>query len=157
MKRVCKKDGFVAAREGDWPFRWVPYLPGLQLNNKYLYYLVIGKDVGPHPHEHPDNAPFDEQKHRSGSLVHRWAREAGFDPHKIVKGAKVTLYATPHDREFYADNMIGRLKEAGHGDKFLELGATREEVEIMARDWQRWRDDVDGWGAILQCETICWI
>jgi SAM-dependent methyltransferase len=95
MRRLCKPGGFVAAREGDMPFRWVPYLRGLQLFNKYLYLMVMG-DIGVDT-EHPDNAPFKEG-HRSGSLVHVWAREAGFDPLKIVKGAKVTMYGTREER-----------------------------------------------------------
>jgi SAM-dependent methyltransferase len=153
MKRVCKPGGFVAAREGDMPFRWVPYPRGLQLFNKYLYVMVMG-DIGVDS-EHPDNAPFKEG-HRSGSLVHVWGREAGFEPLKMVKGAKVTMYATPEEREYVAGNYIGRFDQAGWRDKYIAAGASAEDVDNIVADLKKWKEDVDGWHAVMQCETICW-
>ncbi|KAL5396700.1 hypothetical protein PMIN06_001774 [Paraphaeosphaeria minitans] len=35
LRRVLKTGGFIADREGDFPFHWYPYLPGLQLKSKY--------------------------------------------------------------------------------------------------------------------------
>jgi ubiquinone/menaquinone biosynthesis C-methylase UbiE len=101
MKRVCAPGGFVAAREGDFPCRSVPNPRGMQLFHKYLYTLVLG-DISAHP-EQPDNAPFAEA-HRSGSLIHVWARKAGFDPLRIVKEARVQLIATPEERKSCSDS-----------------------------------------------------
>lgn len=150
MKRVCKPGGVVAAREGDFPFRWVPYLPGIQLFQKYLYEMVMG----PTDHAHPDSPPHPPG-HRSGSLTHVWARQAGFDPLKIEKGASVQLYRTPEERKPYCELMTGRLVAGGHKDLYMKLGASEQDIEMMITDFKRWADDVDGWHAILQCETIC--
>jgi len=174
MRRLCKPGGFVAAREADMPFRWVPYLQGLQLFNKYLYRMVMG-NIGSDA-VHPDNAPF-EDGHRSGSLVHVWAREAGFDPLRMVKGARTTVYGTLEERmycrvfyfclddmlmvcvnlgKFHAGGFVGRIENAGWREKFVELGASEEEVDTVVSDLKKWEEDVDGWHAIVQCETICW-
>lgn len=49
MKRLCKPGGFVACRDSDMPFRWVPYYEGLQLYDKYLYEIIFGKSDRKHP------------------------------------------------------------------------------------------------------------
>lgn len=36
LRRVLKTGGFLADREGDLSFHWYPYLPGLQMHNKYM-------------------------------------------------------------------------------------------------------------------------
>ncbi|KAJ4297997.1 hypothetical protein N0V90_005896 [Kalmusia sp. IMI 367209] len=151
VRRVLKEGGFVADREGDWPFRFHPYLPGLQLKNKYMYDMVITR--GASSSAHPDNAPFGDG-HRSGSLIHVWAREAGFDPLKIEKGARVTLYSTPEERERYAGNLIARIEQGGHRQKYLDIGASKEEVDLMVSDLEKWRDDPDGVHYIVQFEVV---
>jgi SAM-dependent methyltransferase len=147
LRRVLKADGFIADREGDFPFHWYPYLPGLQATNKYLYGLLPGL-VAQFP-------PYGAE-HRSGSMVHVWAREAGFDGLKIEKSARVTMYSTPEERAMYAGNMIARIEQGGHRQKYETLGATQEEVDIMVRDLRRWRDDVDAVHHIVQYEVVAW-
>jgi hypothetical protein len=58
--------------------------------------------------------------------------------------------------KFYAGNLIGRVENAGWREKFMKLGATEEEVDAVISDLKKWEEDVDGWHAIMQCETICW-
>lgn len=150
IKRILKPGGLLCSRDGDFPFRFVPYFRGLQLQNKYLYEMVMGKS----DREQPDNPPYGPN-HRSGSLVHIWARQAGFDPLKITKDARVQLYATPEDRALFAGMMVGRIEHAGHKEKYLKLGATEEEIRCIVEDFKKWAEDVDGWSAMLHCETIC--
>jgi ubiquinone/menaquinone biosynthesis C-methylase UbiE len=165
MRRVCKKGGVVACREADWPFRFYPELPGLLLFHKYLWIMVHGQppappageaekeghswnSARPDVHPHPPN-------HRTGSRVHVWAREAGFDPTKITKGASAEVHATPEQREKLGRIMVGRIDEGGHREKYLKLGASEEEVDSIVRDWKKWVEDVDSWWGMFNCEVVC--
>jgi ubiquinone/menaquinone biosynthesis C-methylase UbiE len=165
MKRVCRTGGIVACREGDFPFHHYPELPGLSVFHKYLWLMIHGplpsSSLSSTELDHlasdkdlPFNAPHPPN-HRSGSRIHVWAREAGFDPERIVKEASVQVMATREKREFLAGAMMGRIEKAGHREKFVKLGATEEEVDAILRDLKIWRDDVDGWYAVMNCEVIC--
>jgi hypothetical protein len=151
LRRVLKTGGFIADREGDWPFRWYPELPGLQLQDKYLYSMVITRQ--PPDASRPWYSPYGAD-HRGGSKTHVFAREAGFDPLKIEKSARVTVYGTPEERKRYAGNMIARIEEGGHRQKYEGVGATKEEIDTIVRDLGRWRDDVDGMHWIVQFEVL---
>lgn len=162
LRRVCKPGGLVACREGDFPFRFYPELEGMQIFQKCLWLMVHGSVapstssnslLTPDP-EKPYNSPHPSN-HRSGSLVHVWAREAGFEPEKIVKGASVELGGTREKRNTFADNMLARFENAGWREKWGKLGAGEEEIEAVVRDLKRWREDVDAWYAITNCETVC--
>ncbi|OAG04993.1 HbrB-domain-containing protein [Paraphaeosphaeria sporulosa] len=150
LRRVLKTGGFIADREGDFPFHWYPYLPGLQLKSKYQYEMVITrrKSSSAQPHL-PPHGP----DHRSGSMIHVWAREAGFDPLKIEKSARVTMYSTPEERKVYAGHMIARMEQGGHRQKYEALGASKEDVDLMVRDLERWREDPDGVHHIVHCAS----
>ncbi|KAF2740063.1 putative ubiE/COQ5 methyltransferase [Polyplosphaeria fusca] len=150
IKRVIRPGGFLAARESDLPFRWYPYLPGLQLLDKYLYELTITRTDRKHP-MNPPHAP----GHRGGGVVHVFAREAGFDPAKMKKGAGTQCYGTSEETLWFADIMTGRMKV--HRESYSELGATEEELKMMEDDLKMWGEHVDAWFAILQAELICWV
>ena len=51
---------------------------------------------------------------------------------------------------------MGRLDQGSMVETWRGLGATDEEFQIVRRDVKMWEEDVDGWHAILQAETICW-
>jgi hypothetical protein len=69
----------------------------------------------------------------------------------------VTVMATPEKREFLADNMIARIEKAGHRVKFVKLGATDEEVDGIVKDLRLWKNDKDGWYAVMNCEVISFV
>lgn len=150
MRRVCKPGGFVACREGDYPFRFYPFLPGLQIFLKYLYEMVHGYSTGL---EFPSNAPHPEGT-RTGSLVHVWGREAGFEPRLMTKKGAAVVAATEEERRAFAEPMIGRLEVGGTGDKFRERGASKEDVELALSDLRKWMEDVDGWYCLVNVEVI---
>lgn len=163
LKRVCKPGGLVACREGDFPFRFYPEFEGMQLFQKYLWLMVHGS-VASVPEDTPEILRPDPAKpynsphppnHRSGSLVHMWAREAGFDPKKIIKGASVELGGTKEKRDVFADNMLGRFENAEWRAKWINMGASDQEIATVVRDMKRWKGDVDSWYAIINCETVC--
>ncbi|OAL04676.1 S-adenosyl-L-methionine-dependent methyltransferase [Phaeosphaeriaceae sp. SRC1lsM3a] len=162
LKRVCKPGGLVACREGDFPFTFYPALEGMQLFQKYLWLMVHGSVSPSNPSARfltPDpNRPYNSphpSNHRSGSLVHVWAREAGFDPEKMVKGASVESGSTKEKRDVFADNMLARFESAGWREKWAKLGASEEEIETVVRDLKKWKEDVDSWYAITNAETVC--
>lgn len=153
LRRVLKTGGFIADREGDWPFHWYPYLPGMQLQYKYMYEMVITRrSTSAAQPQYPPYGP----EHRSGSMVQAWARQAGFDPLKIEKSAQVTMYSTPEERQTFAGNMIARVEQGGHRQKYEALGASKEDVDTIVRDLERWRDDVDAMHLIVQIEVVSW-
>jgi SAM-dependent methyltransferase len=150
MRRVCKTNGVVCCREGDYPFRYYPCLPGIQLFTKYLYEMVHGQSTS---YDHPDNPPHPPNT-RTGSLIHVWGRDVGFEPGKMVKGAKAVVTATEEDRRALTEPMIERMLTGGTGKKFIERGASQEDVEIIVRDFKKWIEDVDGWSCFVHCEVI---
>jgi SAM-dependent methyltransferase len=160
MKRVCKEGGIVACREGDPPFHFYPELPGLQVFHKYLWLLIHGPLPSKNPTSFNPDQPWNiphPPNNRAGSRIHVWAREAGFDPDRMIKDASVIVMATQEKRSFLADVMIARIEKAGHRAKFVKLGATNEEIDGVVRDLEMWRDDVDGWYAIMNCEVVCFV
>lgn len=160
MRRVCKPGGLVACREADWPYRYFPEEPGLQLYHKYLWLLVHGPPATP-PSLSSSSDPLLSiatypPNHRSGSHIHVWARQAGFDPARITKGASVQVLGTPEERSVRANVVVGRIEEGGHREKFLGVGASAEEVDEIVRGWRAWGENVDGWFASVDCEVVCW-
>jgi hypothetical protein len=57
---------------------------------------------------------------------------------------------------YVSGNYIGRFKQAGWRDKYIAAGASAEDVGTIVADLKEWKEDVDGWHAVMQCETICW-
>lgn len=152
MKRVTKPGGFVACRETEFPFRWHPYLPGLRLSNKYTYDQVVGPTSVPDP-QNPPHQP----GHRSGALVHVWAREAGFEVEKMIRGVGSEVRASPEERKWWASIGKGRLQAEEEGStrgKWKKLGATDEDIDTVIRDLENWAEDEDGWYAQLHTENI---
>jgi hypothetical protein len=39
----------------------------------------------------------------------------------------------------------------------VKLGATDEEINGIVKDLRLWRDDQDGWYAIMNCEVISFV
>ena len=150
MKRVVKPGGIVCCREGDFPSRFYPYPRGLQLFNKYLYCLLHSRTPDL---EHPENAPHPPDT-RTGSLVHVWARLAGFEPQEMVKGASLFMCTTEDERRGLGGLMVERILVGGTGDGFRARGATEDEIQCIVDDFNSWIEDVDGWFALLQAEVV---
>ncbi|OCK76894.1 putative ubiE/COQ5 methyltransferase [Lepidopterella palustris CBS 459.81] len=147
MKRVCAPGGIVACREGDMLFRWYPLTHGLQLFNDYMAKAMFAcadrqyASIGP--------------VYRNGSMMHAWARKAGFDPDKIMKGASTTVYASEEERKWWGMLHAERVEMSDVGRKFREAGASDSELVQMVEALREWGNDVDGWYALMQCEIIC--
>jgi SAM-dependent methyltransferase len=151
MRRVVKsRGGFLACREADFPFRFHPLLPGVQQWMKYFYLMLYWPDattVTDNPL--PQYPPFGPE-YRGGSLLHVWAREAGFDTANVKRGGSVTM----EDPKWFARVMTERIQD-GTAEKFKKFGATDDDIESMISDFKAWSQDEDAWMAILQVEVLC--
>lgn len=150
MRRVCKPGGMIAAREADMPFHWYPYNRGLQLWDRYLYSTIFGNEG---EREHPMNLPHSEG-YRGGSLLHVWAREAGFEPEKMQKGVGSQGYTTMQQRDWFVDTYSKRLENEDTRRRMKDCGASEEDLNEMLRGLEAWGRDVDGWMSMLHGELI---
>jgi ubiquinone/menaquinone biosynthesis C-methylase UbiE len=139
MRRVCRPDGVVAARDSDYDaFTWYPTDPRL------VAWQALYREIARANRGEPD----------AGRLLLAWARRAGFS--EIVPSASAWCFATPEDRTWWGDLWADRMTtsaiaEQAERDKF----ATRTVLEDMAAAWRAWAADPDGWFAVLHGELIC--
>ena len=81
MRRVCKPDGIVAARDSDYAtFTWYPAYPALDA------WLTLYHEIARANRGEPD----------AGRFLLAWAHEAGFA--QVEPSASVWCFATPADR-----------------------------------------------------------
>jgi SAM-dependent methyltransferase len=139
MRRVCRAEGVVAARDSDYEtFTWYPASPGLT-RWLALYCAIARGNRG-----EPD----------AGRFLLRWAHEAGFS--EVTPSASVWCFATPEDRAWWGGLWADRITVSALGDQIVERGlATRAELDEIATAWREWSDDPDGWFAVLHGEILC--
>lgn len=139
MRRVCRANGVVAARDGDYEaFTWYPESAGL------TRWLALYRAIARGNRGEPD----------AGRLLLRWAHEAGFS--EVTPSASVWCFATPADRAWWGGLWADRVTVSALGEQIVERGlATRAELDEIATAWRRWADDPDGWFAVLHGEILC--
>ncbi|KAL8936443.1 MAG: hypothetical protein Q9216_004929 [Gyalolechia sp. 2 TL-2023] len=138
-RRVLKPGGILAMRETD-TLLWYPELPGLQNYHRCLNGMV--RSTG---------APGLS----AARGLHAWAKEAEFERGKMEVGASATVYSSPEEREWWCRMHVDRLRSEAVGGKMKDLGLLGTwDVEEMVSDFERWREDDNGWYAALQCEVI---
>lgn len=120
---------------------WYPAYPGLQKYIDALQRMITSSGASGF--------------YRAREL-HAWARQAGFDRAKMVVGGNALTYCSDEQRRWFAEVHIGRLKVEGVGGKLRELGISNQDIAEMARDFEKWRDDVDGWWAMWDCEVVAY-
>lgn len=67
----------------------------------------------------------------------------------------MTIYSSKEERVWWADLHAERIEKSDVGKQFKEVGATDEQLEMMAKALRDWSQDVDGWYGLSQCEIIC--
>ena len=109
MRRVCKPDGVVAARDGDYgAYRWYPDEP--EIDRWLELYRVIAR----HNRGEPD----------AGRKLMAWAHAAGFSD--VQPGASVWCFATPDDRAWWAGSWADRMTTSAISEQAEQEGfATR--------------------------------
>ena len=140
MRRVCRRGGVVAVRDGDYPgFRYFPDDPDLA--RAIAAYGELTRANG---------ANWD-----AGRRLLAWAHAAGFDQTSVVPSASVWCFATPDDRMWWGGLWADRFTESGMADQLLAHGlATPDDLWSFAAAWRRWADSPDGWFVVLHGEVL---
>lgn len=134
---MLKTGGMLAMRESDHP-DWYPEYAAFQKWKDALDTMVRSTGAS---------------GFGGGRKLHVWAREAGFDRSKMVVTGSANVFSSEEQRRWFAGVHIGRMRSDGHAEK---LKMSNEDVEAIVKDFEKWRDDVDGWMTIWDCEVIAY-
>jgi len=140
VRRVGKPSGLLASREGHGvTFTWYPDLKStLALWRDSMAKMVTLVDGGSHT-----------------VALHKWFREAGLDPTRMIKSTSTTSYSTPEEQKWWAQLHKERIEKSNAQEKFLQAGMTEEQLAVIGQAMLDWADDVDGIFAFIQYEVIC--
>ena len=139
MRRVCRPDGAVAARDSDYAaMTWYPADP--LLDRWLAVYQAVARANGGEPD--------------AGRRLLAWGRAAGFA--EVVASASTWCFATPDDRAWWGGLWADRVTASAFGEQAVERGVSDpDELERIASAWRRWADASDGWFAVLHGEILC--
>lgn len=141
MVRVTRPGGIVAVRDVDYrATSWFPESAGL---DRWLdLYLRVARGNGGAPD--------------AGRRLHAWAREAGLDPAKTICSAGTWCYRTVEEREWWGGLWAERVLHSNFAPSALNNGfATQEDLEDVAKSWNEWKADEDGWIVLVHGEILC--
>jgi ubiquinone/menaquinone biosynthesis C-methylase UbiE len=138
MRRVCKPQGIVAARDSDYRgFTWWPLLP--ELDEWMALYQRVARANGGEPD--------------AGRRLLSWAQQAGCTD--VTPSASAWCYATPDDRDWWGRLWADRVRQSAMAEQALASGAaTAADLQRIADGWLRWAQAPDGWLAIPHGEII---
>lgn len=138
MRRVCKPDGVVAARDGDYhAFAWYPLLP--ELDEWMTHYQWAARSNGGEPD--------------AGRRLLHWARRAGFA--EVVPSSSTWCLATSVDRQWWGGMWAERITHSAIAEQLIESGRlTGADLERISQAWRTWAADDDGWISILHGEIL---
>jgi len=122
MRRLVRRGGVVAARDGDYSAMvWSP--PAPLLDHWREIYLAVTRHNG---------AEAD-----AGRRLLGWAREAGFP--EIEYSTSNWTFATPGNRGLWAEQWAQRTTSSAFAHQAVEYGiATAAELEQVAAGWRSW-------------------
>ena len=140
MRRVCRPGGVVAVRDADYSaMSWYPASSGL--DRWIQLYLQLARGNGGEPD--------------AGRHLLAWAHQAGLSA--VEPSASMWCYATPQARAEWGQAWAARVTESEFAHQAIAAGlADKAELEHLARAWQEWAGDPDGWFAIPHGELLCW-
>ncbi|MCJ1331867.1 hypothetical protein MMC10_008559 [Thelotrema lepadinum] len=140
MRRVAKPGGLVAAREADYrSFAWYPEPVGLQ--KWAVLYQKAARASGGEPN--------------AGRHLHKWAREAGFEPKKI-EASWDSWYYTGNRAVQFSQAWKERTLHSFYAEvaKKHDL-ASDAELEEIAEAWDLWSNDQDAFIALPSGQILC--
>jgi ubiquinone/menaquinone biosynthesis C-methylase UbiE len=140
MKRLCRKRGIVASREGDAHI-WYPRSDVLEGFIELT--AEIMRQTGVH-------------EPAAGRHLHVWARQAGFKLDEIENSVSGTCTASPEKREkfrMFVHDQLGEKSMMRIGA--LRMGKTKEQLDEILRAVDEWAANEDGWVSMMCGEVIC--
>ena len=139
MARVCRPDGLIAIRDGDYgSMAWYPEYP--ELDRWLDLYRHAARANGGEPD--------------AGRRLVAWARSAGCTD--VSASASSWCFATVEDRHWWAETWADRITVTALAERIRELGlADQDELEEIGRAWLRWASEPDGWFSIVHGEVLC--
>ncbi len=139
LRRVCRPDGLVAARDSDYgACAWYPLDPALDR------WLALYHELVRHNGAEAD----------AGRRLLSWARQAGFS--EVTASASVWCFATPEDRAWWGGLWAERVVASSFAALAVESGlSTRDELAAIADAWRRWSAAEDGWFLVPHGEILC--
>jgi SAM-dependent methyltransferase len=138
MRRVCRPDGVVAARDSIYrAMTWHPSSPGL---DRWLaVYCAVAEANGGDPD--------------GGARLRQWCMDAGFAG--VEASATAWCFATDEDRAWWGGLWADRVTGSRLGEQAVELGITdRDELASIAGAWRAWAEAPGGWFAVLHGEVL---
>ena len=138
MRRVCRPDGVVGARDGI--YRAMAWFPAVAELDRWLeVYCGVAEANGGEPD--------------AGSHLRSWALEAGFG--EVMTSASAWCFASDDERTWWGGLWADRVSTTALGRRAVELGlATEPELTEMAEGWRRWSSVPDAWFAVLHGEVL---
>jgi SAM-dependent methyltransferase len=138
MRRVCRPDGLVAVREGDYAaMAWYP------LDDQLERWRELVRAVVAHNGGEAD----------AGRRLLSWAQRAGFAT--VQPSASVWCFASPEDRAWWGGSWAERVVASSFASRAVESGlSTLDELSRIADAWRRWASAPDGWFLIPHGEIL---
>jgi SAM-dependent methyltransferase len=138
MRRVCRPDGVVAARDSVYrAMSWYP--TSAPLDRWLAVYCAVAEANGGEPD--------------AGSRLRHWALEAGFGG--VTASASAWCYASDDERAWWGGLWADRVETTALGTRAVELGlATPAEITEIAAAWRAWAATPDAWFAVLHGEIL---
>jgi SAM-dependent methyltransferase len=138
MRRVCKPDGVVAARDSIYrAFTWYPR--DARLDRWLDLYCAVAAANGGEPD--------------AGSHLRAWALDAGFG--SVDASASAWCYADDQERAWWGDLWADRITKTALAARAQDLGlATADDLADLAAGWRAWAAAPNGWFAVLHGEVL---
>lgn len=137
MARVCRPDGWIAARDADYAaMAWHPQVPELE-EWRTLYRAIA----------HANGAEPD-----AGRRMRSWASAAGL--HDVRLTASVWNYADVPTCHWWGNSQADRILGARFAEQAAEQDVAGVDLERMAQGWRSWAAAPDAWFAVLHGEVL---
>jgi SAM-dependent methyltransferase len=138
MRRVCRPEGVVAARDGDYAgFVWFPAVP--LLDEWLSLYRQAARANGGEPD--------------AGRRLLSWARQAGFAD--VAATSSTWCFATPEDRAWWGGVWADRIVGSDLAVQLVRSGAaTTDHLRRISDAWREWASAPDGWFSLVHGEIL---
>ncbi|KAL1862580.1 hypothetical protein Daus18300_008540 [Diaporthe australafricana] len=144
MRRVLKKDGFLAARDAA-SLTFSPFREDLQRKLTDRMYAVVGTNE-------PCGLHMQEYLRAAG-----WDLDSGIASDKVIIGGGSTIVTGKDKVKWWKDVIGGRLEQGEpFRESWLKHGFTGDECDETKALIERWAQSEDAWYGALQTEVLAW-